>query len=133
MADLNVPPRRPRDDRGWDGYQHPHPDGYRDPHAAPHPALTPPRARSGSGRTASPPPRRPRRLPQPAGYPQPAATPNPPAGTARRPAVDCPTWTTTATRPRSGAGAGAGHPRRCRGGRRWRRPGHVPAGARPVQ
>ena len=45
MADLNVPPRRPRDDRGWDGYQHPHPDGYRDPHAAPyagaHPAAAP--------------------------------------------------------------------------------------------
>ncbi|RQX40061.1 hypothetical protein DLJ57_16890, partial [Micromonospora chalcea] len=45
MADLNVPPRRPRDDRGWDGYQHPHPDGYRDPHAAPyagaHPGAAP--------------------------------------------------------------------------------------------
>ncbi|WBC17257.1 DUF1800 family protein [Micromonospora sp. WMMA1998] len=41
MADLNVPPRRPRDDRGWDGYQHPHPDGYRDsaaPYAGGHPA-----------------------------------------------------------------------------------------------
>ncbi|MFI7212865.1 DUF1800 domain-containing protein [Micromonospora maritima] len=46
MADLNVPPRRPRDDRGWDGYQHPHPDGYRDldsaaPYAGGHPAPAP--------------------------------------------------------------------------------------------
>ncbi|RGC67860.1 FMN-binding domain protein [Micromonospora sp. MW-13] len=30
MADQNVPPRRLRDDRGWDGRQHPTPDGYRD-------------------------------------------------------------------------------------------------------
>ncbi|WP_320066827.1 DUF1800 domain-containing protein [Micromonospora sp. RTGN7] len=30
MADQNVPPRRPRDDRGWDGRQHPTPDGYPD-------------------------------------------------------------------------------------------------------
>ncbi|SCF43977.1 DUF1800 domain-containing protein [Micromonospora mirobrigensis] len=28
MADQNVPPRRPRDDRGWDGRQHPDPDAY---------------------------------------------------------------------------------------------------------
>ncbi|MFF5171871.1 DUF1800 family protein [Micromonospora sp. NPDC000089] len=32
MADQTVPPRRPRDDRGWDGRQHPA-DGYRDAHA----------------------------------------------------------------------------------------------------
>ena len=32
MADQNVPPRRPRDDRGWDGHQHPSADGYGDPH-----------------------------------------------------------------------------------------------------
>ncbi|RZU77407.1 uncharacterized protein (DUF1800 family) [Micromonospora kangleipakensis] len=30
MADQNVPPRRPRDNRGWDGRQHPTSDGYRD-------------------------------------------------------------------------------------------------------
>ncbi|SBT45381.1 DUF1800 domain-containing protein [Micromonospora auratinigra] len=30
MADRNVPPRRTRDDRGWDGTQHPLPDGYHD-------------------------------------------------------------------------------------------------------
>ncbi|WBB67101.1 DUF1800 domain-containing protein [Micromonospora sp. WMMD812] len=30
MADQNVPPRRPRDDRGWDGRQHPTPGGYHD-------------------------------------------------------------------------------------------------------
>jgi uncharacterized protein (DUF1800 family) len=30
MADQNVPPRRPRDDRGWDGRQHHTSDGYRD-------------------------------------------------------------------------------------------------------
>ena len=34
MADQNVPPRRPRDDRGWDGRQHPTSDGYGDPHAS---------------------------------------------------------------------------------------------------
>ncbi|MBM0235633.1 DUF1800 domain-containing protein, partial [Micromonospora sp. STR1_7] len=28
MADQNVPPRRPRDDRGWDGRQHHNADGY---------------------------------------------------------------------------------------------------------
>ncbi|SCL16683.1 Uncharacterized conserved protein, DUF1800 family [Micromonospora nigra] len=45
MADQNVPPRRPRDDRGWDAHQHPTTDGYHDPHASygygtppPHPA-----------------------------------------------------------------------------------------------
>ncbi|MEH0842199.1 DUF1800 domain-containing protein [Micromonospora sp. CPCC 205711] len=32
MADQTVPPRRPRDDRGWDGRQHPTSDGYRDVH-----------------------------------------------------------------------------------------------------
>ncbi|MGC5018295.1 DUF1800 domain-containing protein [Micromonospora sp. DT47] len=32
MADQTVPPRRPRDDRGWDGRQHPTSDGYRDAH-----------------------------------------------------------------------------------------------------
>ncbi|MFC3500632.1 DUF1800 domain-containing protein [Micromonospora krabiensis] len=31
MADQNVPPRRPRDDRGWDGRQHPTPGGYHEP------------------------------------------------------------------------------------------------------
>ncbi|MGN9775455.1 DUF1800 domain-containing protein [Micromonospora sp. H33] len=31
MADQNVPPRRPWDDRGWDG--RPHPEAYRDPYA----------------------------------------------------------------------------------------------------
>ncbi|WP_328419043.1 DUF1800 family protein [Micromonospora sp. NBC_00389] len=30
MADQNVPPRRPRDDRGWDGRQHHTSDGYGD-------------------------------------------------------------------------------------------------------
>ncbi|MCX4388710.1 DUF1800 domain-containing protein [Micromonospora peucetia] len=30
MADQNVPPRRPRDGRGWDGRQHPAADGHRD-------------------------------------------------------------------------------------------------------
>ncbi|MGC4804258.1 DUF1800 domain-containing protein [Micromonospora sp. DT233] len=30
MADQNVPPRSPRDDRGWDGRQHLTPDGHRD-------------------------------------------------------------------------------------------------------
>ncbi|MGK5519407.1 DUF1800 domain-containing protein [Micromonospora sp. URMC 107] len=30
MADQNVPPRRPRDDRGWDGRQYPAADGHRD-------------------------------------------------------------------------------------------------------
>ncbi|WFE57343.1 DUF1800 domain-containing protein [Micromonospora sp. WMMD712] len=30
MADQNVPPRRPRDDRAWDGRQHPSPDAYRE-------------------------------------------------------------------------------------------------------
>ncbi|MFI7608977.1 DUF1800 family protein [Micromonospora sp. NPDC049366] len=30
MADQNVPPRRPRDDRGWDGRPHPTPGGYHD-------------------------------------------------------------------------------------------------------
>ncbi|MGW1057825.1 DUF1800 family protein [Micromonospora rubida] len=30
MADQNVPPSRPRDDRGWDGRQHPAQDGYHD-------------------------------------------------------------------------------------------------------
>ncbi|MFI5484722.1 DUF1800 domain-containing protein [Micromonospora echinaurantiaca] len=33
MADQNVPPRRPRDDRGWDVRQHPS-TGYRDPNAS---------------------------------------------------------------------------------------------------
>lgn len=28
MADQNVPPHRPRDDRGWDGRRHPAADGY---------------------------------------------------------------------------------------------------------
>ncbi|MFI6158547.1 DUF1800 domain-containing protein [Micromonospora haikouensis] len=30
MADQNVPPRRPRDDRAWDGRQDPSPDAYRE-------------------------------------------------------------------------------------------------------
>ncbi|MET7805216.1 DUF1800 domain-containing protein [Micromonospora chersina] len=50
MADLNVPPRRPRDDRGWDGFPHPHPDGYRDnamPYAAPGGHATPAAPASG--------------------------------------------------------------------------------------
>ncbi|MGW3787766.1 DUF1800 domain-containing protein [Micromonospora chokoriensis] len=34
MADQNVPPRRPRDDRGWDGRQHHNADGYGDPNAS---------------------------------------------------------------------------------------------------
>ncbi|MCM0677399.1 DUF1800 family protein [Micromonospora phytophila] len=34
MADQNVPPRRPRDDRGWDGRQHPTSDGHRDSYAS---------------------------------------------------------------------------------------------------
>ncbi|NES13968.1 MULTISPECIES: DUF1800 domain-containing protein [Micromonospora] len=40
MADRNVPPRRSRDDRGWDGYQNPLPDRYHvdtaSPYAAPY-------------------------------------------------------------------------------------------------
>ncbi|GHJ52353.1 hypothetical protein Nm8I071_16600 [Nonomuraea sp. TT08I-71] len=50
MADLNVPPRRPRDDRGWDGFPHPHPDGYRDnamPYAGPGGHATPAAPASG--------------------------------------------------------------------------------------
>jgi uncharacterized protein (DUF1800 family) len=43
MADQNVPPRRPRPDRGWDGRQHPASDGYRDRNTAPY-AAEPPRA-----------------------------------------------------------------------------------------
>ncbi|MEH1169511.1 DUF1800 domain-containing protein [Micromonospora sp. CPCC 205539] len=34
MADQNVPPRRPRDDRGWDGRQHHTSDGYGDHNAS---------------------------------------------------------------------------------------------------
>ncbi|MEU7843448.1 DUF1800 family protein [Micromonospora sp. NPDC049114] len=34
MADQNVPPRRPRDDRGWDGRQHHTSDSYGDPTAS---------------------------------------------------------------------------------------------------
>ncbi|KAB1095318.1 DUF1800 domain-containing protein, partial [Micromonospora aurantiaca] len=64
MADLNVPPRRPRDDRGWDGYQHPHPDGYRDPHA-PHPGAHPAQGPQWVGPNGFAP-----APPAPAGYPQ---------------------------------------------------------------
>ncbi|MBM0260223.1 hypothetical protein [Micromonospora sp. 4G55] len=32
MADQNVPPRGPWEDRGWTPGQHPTPDGYRDVH-----------------------------------------------------------------------------------------------------
>ncbi|MGC4895395.1 DUF1800 domain-containing protein [Micromonospora sp. DT31] len=79
MADLNVPPRRPQDDRGWDGYQHPHPDGYRDLDSA---------AAYGGGYPA--PGAHPASGPQwvgpngfaPAGHPQPAGGYGPPPGPA---------------------------------------------------
>ncbi|MFR9774893.1 DUF1800 domain-containing protein [Micromonospora sp. MS34] len=38
MADRNVPPRRSRDDRGWDGYQNPLPDRYHLDNASPYAA-----------------------------------------------------------------------------------------------
>ncbi|MET7709306.1 DUF1800 family protein [Micromonospora sp. NPDC005413] len=62
MADQNVPPRRPRDDRGWDGRQHHSADGYGDPNASTpygydsphpyqggHPAQADPREQYGDG------------------------------------------------------------------------------------
>ncbi|RKN50962.1 DUF1800 domain-containing protein [Micromonospora endolithica] len=42
MADQNVPPRRPRDDRGWDGPQHPSSPAYDGHASAPYGYDTPP-------------------------------------------------------------------------------------------
>lgn len=80
MADLNVPPRRPRDDRGWDGYQHPHPDGYRDPHA-PHPGAHPAQGPQWVGPNGfAPAAPAPAGYPQSGGYAQPAGGYGPPPG-----------------------------------------------------
>ncbi|MFI7427339.1 DUF1800 domain-containing protein [Micromonospora sp. NPDC049836] len=76
MAELNVPPRRPRDDRGWDGPHTPRPDGYRDldagpyggPHAGPGYAAYPAAAGPQGGQWVGP------EGFAPAGY---APTPNP--------------------------------------------------------
>ncbi|SCE99268.1 Uncharacterized conserved protein, DUF1800 family [Micromonospora coriariae] len=51
MADQNVPPRRPRDDRGWDGRQHHTSDGYDSlhPHQGGYPAQADPREQYADG------------------------------------------------------------------------------------
>ncbi|GAB3942257.1 hypothetical protein GCM10027614_28990 [Micromonospora vulcania] len=113
MADQNVPPRRPRDDRGWDGRQHHTPDGYGDHTSSapygydtPHPyqggysAQTDPREQYADGYAH-------------AGQPAPARAGR--SGSARRvsaarprpvrPALDSPLWTMTTSRAARSAGA----------------------------
>ncbi|MFC4150557.1 DUF1800 domain-containing protein [Micromonospora mangrovi] len=79
MADQNVPPRRPRPDRGWDGRQRPTADGYRDRHVTPYGVEA---GQGGyAGTTGTLPAAGPQWVgpdgfgrqgqPQPAGYPQP--------------------------------------------------------------
>ena len=118
MADQNVPPRRPRDDRGWDGRQHPTSGRLPRPHAGHgvratdpptpttrpgYPAQADPQRRQYADGYAQPPdyPAGHRLTPRPAvgrpGGPRPRQ-----AARHRRPAPDCPTWTTTTSRRRVG-------------------------------
>ncbi|MER7892509.1 DUF1800 domain-containing protein [Micromonospora sp. NPDC094482] len=88
MADQNVPPRRPRDDRGWDAQQHPSSGGYQDltasapygydtphPHQGGYPAQADPRTSYHFAGQPDPAPRGPQWVgPEGLGRPAPART-----------------------------------------------------------
>ncbi|MFG1777110.1 DUF1800 family protein [Micromonospora sp. NPDC049051] len=88
MADQNVPPRLPRDDRGWDGRQYPGADRHRDSHAptpyghdarAPHQSGHAPDPQGRYANAGQPPARGPQWV-GPEGFGRQAAAPSPGPG-----------------------------------------------------